>query len=254
MTGSHGGAIDKGLMYEEAHHIPLIVSWPARFAQGRRSMDLVYNMDIFPTYRNLLPDHKAPEKTLSQERSSSALIFYWGVRKSFPELDLHNIFFSGDYPGEFRHIFEDKSLSDDPTIYINITGKESPKDAPPGSENWFVMINAPGDYGQDWEAMVNKAREHILDKLSRNLGIPVRDYIEVEQVLTPRGIASRTSSYRGALYGAASNDRFAAFLRHPNFSSRIRGLHFAGGSVHPGGGIPLCLLSAKIVSNTIPSP
>ena len=116
------------------------------------------------------------------------------------------------------------------------------------------MINAPGDYGQDWEGMVRQAREHILDKLSRNLGIPIRDHIEVEQVLTPRGIADRTSSYRGALYGAASNDRFAAFLRHPNFSSRIRGLYFAGGSVHPGGGIPLCLLSAKIVSNTIPSP
>jgi phytoene desaturase len=215
---------------------------------------VVSNMDIFPTYRNLLPDHKAPEKTLSQERSSSALIFYWGVRKSFPELDLHNIFFSGDYPGEFRNIFEDKTLFDDPTVYINITGKESPEDAPSGTENWFVMINAPGDYGQDWEGLVSRAREHILDKLSRNLGVPIRDYLEVEQVLTPRGIASRTSSYRGALYGAASNDKFAAFLRHPNFTSRIKDLYFAGGSVHPGGGIPLCLLSAKIVSNIIPPP
>ena len=100
---------------------------------------------------------------------------------------------------------------------------------------------------------MNQAREHILDKLSKILGVPIREYIDVEEVLTPRGIASRTSSYRGALYGAASNDRFAAFLRHPNFSSRIRGLYFAGGSVHPGGGIPLCLMSAKIVSNTIPS-
>ena len=215
---------------------------------------VVSNMDIFPTYRNLLPDHKAPEKTLSQERSSSALIFYWGIRKSFPELDLHNIFFSRDYPGEFRNIFEDKTLCDDPTVYINITGKESPEDAPSGTENWFVMINAPGDYGQDWEGLVSRARQHILEKLSRNLGVPIRDYLEVEQVLTPRGIASRTSSYRGALYGAASNDKFAAFLRHPNFTSRIKDLYFAGGSVHPGGGIPLCLLSAKIVSNIIPPP
>ncbi len=215
---------------------------------------VVSNMDIYPTYRKLLPDQKAPEKTLSQERSSSALIFYWGVRRPFPQLDLHNIFFSQDYPGEFRNIFENKSLSEDPTVYINITSKESPGDAPEGGENWFVMINAPGDYGQDWEHMVRQAREHILDKLSRNLGVPVRDFLETEEVLTPSGIAARTSSYRGALYGAASNDRFAAFLRHPNFSSRIRGLYFAGGSVHPGGGIPLCLLSAKIVSNSVPSP
>ncbi|MEJ2585065.1 MAG: phytoene desaturase family protein [Robiginitalea sp.] len=130
---------------------------------------VVSNMDIFPTYRNLLPGHKAPEKTLSQERSSSALIFYWGVRKSFPELDLHNIFFSGDYPGEFREIFEEKRLPEDPTVYINITAKESPADAPSGCENWFVMVNAPGDYGQDWEGMVRQARERILDKLSKHL-------------------------------------------------------------------------------------
>ena len=115
------------------------------------------------------------------------------------------------------------------------------------------MINAPGDYGQDWDRLVNAARTNILAKLSRNLGEPLEALIEVEKVLTPPGIAERTRSYRGALYGAASNNRFAAFLRHPNFSNRIRGLYFTGGSVHPGGGIPLCLLSAKIVSDSIPA-
>jgi phytoene desaturase len=215
---------------------------------------VVTNMDIYPTYRKLLPDHKAPERILAQERSSSALIFYWGMNREFPNLDLHNIFFSADYPGEFKKIFEEKSLSGDPTIYVNITAKESPEDAPAGGENWFVMINAPGDYGQDWVTLVNHAREAILSKLSRILELPLKDCIAVEEVLTPAGIAERTSSYRGALYGAASNNRFAAFLRHPNFSHRIEDLYFAGGSVHPGGGIPLALLSAKIVSNTIPKP
>lgn len=214
---------------------------------------VVSNMDIYPTYRNLLPDHPAPERTLSQERSSSALIFYWGIRKVFPQLDLHNIFFSEDYPEEFRQIFEARGLSADPTVYINITSKERPADAPAGCENWFVMINAPGDYGQDWDILVNAARKNILEKLSRMLGEPLETLIEVEKVLTPPGISERTRSYRGALYGAASNNRFAAFLRHPNFSNRIRGLYFTGGSVHPGGGIPLCLLSAKIVSDSIPA-
>jgi phytoene dehydrogenase-like protein len=211
-------------------------------------------MDIYPTYRKMLPDHRAPERTLSQERSSSALIFYWGMKRLSPDLDLHNIFFSDDYPGEFRKIFDEKSLSEDPTVYINITAKESPEDAPSGGENWFVMINAPGDYGQDWDALVKQARKAILRKLSRMLSVELEDYIAVEEVLTPGGIAARTSSYRGALYGAASNNRFAAFLRHPNFSHRIKDLYFAGGSVHPGGGIPLSLLSAKIVSNSVPAP
>ena len=72
-----------------------------------------------------------------------------------------------------------------------------------------------------------------------------------EHVLDPRLIASRTSSSQGALYGNSSNNKYAAFLRHPNFSHSIKNLYFCGGSVHPGGGIPLCLLSAKIVGDLV---
>jgi phytoene desaturase len=212
---------------------------------------VVSNMDIYPTYRKLLKDLKAPEKTLEQQRSSSALIFYWGVKGTFEQLDLHNILFSENYKEEFKQIFEQKSLSDDPTVYINITSKESPQDAPLGCENWFVMINAPGNYDQDWDALVIKSRQRILEKIKKCLGIDLTGIIETEYILTPVGIEKNTSSYRGALYGAASNDQFAAFLRHPNFNSRIKNLYHVGGSVHPGGGIPLCLLSAKITSDLI---
>jgi diapolycopene oxygenase len=65
-------------------------------------------------------------------------------------------------------------------------------------------------------------------------------------------IEEQTSSHLGALYGSSSNNPMAAFLRHPNFSSKIKNLYFCGGSVHPGGGIPLCLLSAKIATDLIP--
>ncbi len=213
---------------------------------------VVSNMDIYPTFKKLLSRERQPKKVLVQERSSSALIFYWGISKSFKELDLHNIFFSGDYEKEFEHIFKKKSLYQDPTVYINITSKEEPKDAPAGHENWFVMINAPGNYGQDWESLKNQSRKNIISKLNKILNIDIEKYIVSEFILDPKGIESSTSSYRGALYGAASNSKFAAFLRHPNFSRSIENLYFCGGSVHPGGGIPLCLLSAKIVSDLIP--
>ncbi len=212
---------------------------------------VVSNMDIYSSYKKLMPKEKHPEQTLKQERSSSALIFYWGIRGVFPELDLHNILFSKNYQAEFDAIFEKKSIGDDPTIYINITSKEEKNDAPEESENWFVMINTPGDYGQDWESMITKAREHILNKIKRTLGIDVEKLIITEEILHPKLIEKKTSSYRGALYGAASNSKFAAFLRHPNFSQKIKNLYFCGGSVHPGGGIPLCLLSAKIVADQI---
>ncbi|MGB0198716.1 MAG: 1-hydroxycarotenoid 3,4-desaturase CrtD [Flavobacteriaceae bacterium] len=212
---------------------------------------VVSNMDVVPTYRHLLSDQPAPERTLRQERSSSAVIFYWGMAKSFPELDLHNIFFSDDYKSEFKAIFSKKTLSDDPTIYVNITAKDVVADAPKGKENWFVMINAPHDDGQDWDALVARLRKQVLEKLERHLHTDLEKHIEEEYIMTPPIIAEKTHSFKGALYGAASNNRMAAFLRHPNFSRKISNLYFCGGSVHPGGGIPLCLLSAKIVADLV---
>ena len=212
---------------------------------------VISNMDIFSSYKYLMPEQKHPERTLQQERSSSALIFYWGVKGNFPQLDLHNILFSKNYQKEFEYIFDKKQIFDDPTIYINITSKEESSDAPDGCENWFVMINTPGDFGQDWEKMISETRKNIFQKIKRTLGVDLKTRILTEAILNPKTIQSKTSSYRGALYGAASNSKFAAFLRHPNFSRRIKNLYFCGGSVHPGGGIPLCLLSAKIVADQI---
>lgn len=212
----------------------------------------VSNMDIFPTYNNLLKEQPHPKKVLEQERSSSALIFYWGISREFPELDLHNILFSEDYKAEFTSIFKDRTIYKDPTIYINITSKEEQGDAPVGHENWFVMINVPGNYGQDWDHLKKEARSSIITKINRTLGVDIESLITAEHILDPMGIERDTSSYRGALYGAASNSKFAAFLRHPNFSNDIKNLYFCGGSVHPGGGIPLCLLSAKIVGDLVP--
>ena len=165
---------------------------------------------------------------------------------------MHNIFFSKDYNREFKAIFQEHEVCDEPTIYINITSKDVPNDAPKGCENWFVMINTPAHHGQNWDQIVSQLRGVVINKLSHQLGVDLENLIECEEVLTPPLIESKTQSYMGALYGASSNDVFAAFLRHPNFSSQIKNLYFCGGSVHPGGGIPLCLLSAKIVSDLIP--
>ena len=208
---------------------------------------VVSNMDIYPTYKKLMKEQKQPERTLNQERSSSALIFYWGIDRSFDELGLHNIFFSDDYQKEFQGIFQGKELANDPTIYVNITSKHTKEDAPEGQENWFVMINVPSDSGQDWDQIIVDLRKHVVEKLSKSLKVNLGDHIVTEGILEPRTIESKTSSFGGALYGSSSNNKFSAFLRHPNFHQKIQGLYFSGGSVHPGGGVPLCLLSAKII-------
>ncbi|CCG98096.1 phytoene desaturase [Fibrella aestuarina BUZ 2] len=212
---------------------------------------LVSNMDVVNTFRKLLPNAKQPERILRQPKSSSGLIFYWGINRTFDELGLHNILFSNNYREEFAQLFGQNQLYDDPTIYLNITSKLKPDDAPPGRENWFILLNAPNNTGQDWDAIINRARQNVIRKLSHTLGVDVGTLIETESILDPRSIEARTSSSQGALYGNSSNNRFAAFLRHANFSHEFDNLYFVGGSVHPGGGIPLCLLSAKIMSDLV---
>ena len=212
---------------------------------------VVSNMDIVATYKYLLPNAKHPEKLLTQPKSSSALIFYWGIKKEFPNLGVHNIFFSKNYQAEFEHIFKQKTIYQDPTVYVNIGSKGEPADAPESCETWFVMINTPNNIGQDWDKLISEARKNILAKLSRLLQIDIEPLIEVEGWLDARSIEAKTFSSQGALYGNSSNNRYAAFLRHANFSKQFKNLFFVGGSVHPGGGIPLCLSSAAIASNMI---
>ena len=208
------------------------------------------NIDTNYFYNNLF-EKKINHPSLKEERSSSAIIFYWGMNKVFEKLDLHNIFFSSNYKEEFRHIFKKKELYDDPTVYINITSKDVVSDAPKGCENWFVMINSPYDTGQDWNKIIKSVKRTTINKINSILNTDIEDFIEFEKVFSPKTLEKNTQSYLGSLYGSSSNDKTSAFLRHPNFSKHIQNLYFCGGSVHPGGGIPLCLLSAKIVSELI---
>lgn len=212
---------------------------------------VISNVDVVNTYKKLIPEAKQPEFTLNQPKSSSALIFYWTVAQEFPELSLHNILFSANYSQEFEQIFTHKTIYEDPTVYIFISVKEVKTDAPQGMENWFVMINTPNNTGQDWETLIAEARKNIIKKINRVLKTDIEPKITAEMQLNPITIESRTASAQGALYGNSSNNRYAAFLRHANFSSTVENLYFCGGSVHPGGGIPLCLLSAKIVADLI---
>ncbi len=217
--------------------------------------NVVCNMDVWLAYDRLLPGAKRPVRTLSQQKSTSAVIFYWGIKRAFHARGVKNSFLREDYAREFTAL-EAGELSDDVTVYVNVSSKIIKDDAPAGAENWFVMVNAPADTGQDWDSMVKTLRARVLALLQKQLLAPasspknlsLEDLIEEERIVTPPEIERLTGSHQGALYGTSSNNTMAAFLRHPNFSRKIDGLYFLGGSVHPGGGVPLCLLSAKITA------
>ena len=210
---------------------------------------IISNADVNLTYKELLNDKTyLPDK---ENMSSSAIIFFWGINKEFKKLDLHNILFSNNYKEEFKKIFEENNLTDDPTIYINITSKDIKKVSPKGCENWFVMINSPKDNGQDWDKLKNNLRKNIIRKINKNFNVNIENHIVEEKVFTPKEISINTNSYLGSLYGESSNSIFSPLKRHQNFSRKIKNLYFCGGTVHPGGGIPLCIMSSKIVSDLV---
>lgn len=211
---------------------------------------IISNSDVNHTFTNLLNDSDSYETKRNNKNlaSSSALVFYWGVNGNYPQLEIHNILFSENYFEEFAQIFDKKQLFDDPTIYIYISSKFNQTDAPSGCENWFVMINTPENLGQDWPKIIERYRPLIINKIKNLTGINIKDNIIFESILTPETIEKKTLSSYGSIYGISSNTKSAAFLRQKNRSRTYPNLFFVGGSVHPGGGIPLVLSSAIIVS------
>ena len=126
-----------------------------------------------------------------------------------------------------------------------------PNDSPDGCENWYVMVNSPYNDKQDWEKIKVQLKNNIIKKINKSLGVKIEKYIVEERIISPVDIESSTNSHKGSLYGTSSNNIYSAFLRHPNFSTKISNLYFCGGSVHPGGGIPLCIMSGKIISDIV---
>lgn len=253
----HHLAVEQGVEFYFNHKVEEIIVENGKVmgvkANGQffKSDVVVSNADMHVVYQKLLPSKYSPNKLLNQEKSSSAYIFYWGIKREVKELGVHNILFSDNYEEEFRQLFNADKPYHDPTVYIHVSSKICKEDAPPGCENWFLLINAPHNKSHLPVSYYDELKLNVIKKINRILKMDIMPYIEVEQVWDPFTIEKDTSSYGGSLYGNSSNNKFSAFWRHANYSSKIKGLYFCGGSVHPGGGIPLCLLSAKISANMI---
>ncbi|MCS7062254.1 MAG: phytoene desaturase, partial [Anaerolineae bacterium] len=161
----------------------------------------------------------------------------------------HNIFFTDDYPREFDDIFVRRVPPTDPTLYLCITSKTDPEHAPAGCENWFVLVNAPYvSPAYDWKQDGERYAAQVVDQL-RTWGLDPAPV--VRRVLTPLDLQMMYGGNAGAIYGFSSNTRTAAFRRPGNRSRELRGLYFAGGSAHPGGGVPLVMLSGAAAATCL---
>jgi len=225
----------------------------------RRCDIVIANSDVVTTQRELLSPAVRSERLVRRlerlEPSCSGFVLLLGTDRLYPALAHHNIFFSDDYPAEFDDLFTYRRPLRNPTIYVCATTRSDPSQAPTGHENLFVLVNAPYlTSSSNWQEEAPAYREHILNLLASYKGIDLddlREHIVCESMMTPLDFQQRYGANAGSIYGLSSNARLAPFTRPGNRARDIRGLYFVGGSTHPGGGVPLVMLSGKIVAELV---
>ena len=183
------------------------------------------------------------------------MVFYLGLDRAYPHLLHHDFVFSRDSEEEFDFIYRRGELAPDPTCYIAAPSCTDATVAPPGGEALYVLVHTP--YlrpHHDWNAMLPAYRKVVFDKLKATAGLhDLESRIRVERVLTPADIHSRYSVLDGAIYGLASHGRFLGAFKPGNRSRELPGLYLAGGSAHPGPGMPMVIMSGWIAADAVDS-
>ncbi len=215
---------------------------------------LVSNMEVIPAYQQLL---SAQDKEIKRVQkfapSCSGLVLHLGVDKIYPQLAHHNFFYSANSREHFNAVFHSKRLSEDPTIYLVAPCKSDPNQAPANCEIIKVLPHIPHldpkhpVSAEDYAAL----RERVLIKLE-NMGLTdLRKHIVCEEYWTPLDIQAKYYSNQGAIYGVVA-DRFKNLgFKNPQRSNVLKNLYFVGGSVNPGGGMPMVTLSGQLVRDKI---
>jgi diapolycopene oxygenase len=215
---------------------------------------VVSSADVVRTHRDLLGG--VGERFLrgrDDEPSCSALVLHLGLDQRYEQLTHHSFACSLDADEEWRSIYEAGEPAPDPTCYIAAPSVTEPGVAPPGGEALTVVVQVP--YlrpHHDWRELLPTYRRVILDKLARSAGLHDLDQrIVVERHLTPQDLHDRYRLLNGAAYGLASHGRFLGACKPGNRSRQLAGLYLAGGSVHPGPGLPMALLSGWIAAEAL---
>ncbi len=216
---------------------------------------VISNSDVVLTHKELLPEATARkfENRRNYVPACSGVVLYLGLSKRYDQLAHHDFVFSRDPEQEFHDIYQSGIPAADPTCYLCAPAASDPSVAPAGGEALYILVHTP--YlrpGQDWKKMLPDYRRVIFEKLARTAGLnDLESRIISERALTPEDIRDRYHVWNGAIYGLASHGRFNGAFKPANRSRDVKGLYLAGGSAHPGPGMPMALMSGWIAADAL---
>jgi phytoene desaturase len=222
----------------------------------KHSADLfVINADLPYAYRELLPDKRKAIKINRKQHASSAMVIHWALKKHYPQLAHHSVFLSTDYKESIQKIFKEKSISPEPSFYLHAPVKTDPSAAPEGQDSISAVIPAghvDGKYKQDWESLYKQARISVIKRLAEVGLTDFEENIKFEIWFSPADWEKTCNVSRGSVFGSLSHSILQmGYFRPHNKHDKYANLYFAGGSTHPGNGVPLVLLSSKLTSERI---
>jgi phytoene desaturase len=217
---------------------------------------VVANADLPYVYQHLLPDDGSAAKLARKKYTSSALMFYWGVSGGrSPQLLHHNVFLADhEYKQSFDRIFKELTLPGSPSFYVNAPARSDPSFAPPDGDALMALVpvgHLDENKPQDWAALRDRARDVVLDRLESLDVKDIRARILFEETLGPPEYQRVLNLAKGSAFGLSHNFMQVGYLRPRNRHARYRNLYFAGASTHPGTGLPIVLLSARLTSERI---
>jgi phytoene desaturase len=216
---------------------------------------VVANADLPYVYKALLPRSRKTKRFDRMKYSCSAMVFHWGLDKKYNELAHHNIFLSDSFRSGLRVIFRDKAADPAPSFYVHAPSRSDPGAAPENGDTLSVIVgigHLDESKDQDWPSYRKMTRDAVIKRLVSAGLTDIEDHIRHEICYNPGTWESVYNVTHGSVFGSLSHSLFQmGYFRPHNRHAKYKNLYFTGGSTHPGNGIPLVLLSAKLTSERI---
>jgi phytoene desaturase len=220
---------------------------------------VVSNCDVQRTMRDLVASEPAKLRHASiaadYTPACSGVVLYLGLDRQYEHLAHHDFLFSRNSHEEFNDIYTLGIPARDPTLYLAVPSRTDPAQAPAGCEALYVLIHTP--YlrpGQRWEGpggLMEQYRPVVIDKLKRCGMRDIESHIVFEKHLHPGLIDRMYNAEGGAIYGLASHGKLIGGFKPRNRSMVLKNLYLAGGSVNPGPGVPMVLMSGVTAARSV---